>query len=86
MNQSSQANGGTRPYIVYDFSYRWGENVFEFRPPTGLLFISQMIYEYGEPRWNDIDRKKPKNSENNPLQCQFVHSKYHLDPSANPGL
>jgi hypothetical protein len=26
------------------------------RPPTGLLFISQMIYEYGEPRWNDIDR------------------------------
>jgi hypothetical protein len=22
----------------------------------GLLFLSQVIYEYGEPRWNDIDR------------------------------
>jgi hypothetical protein len=21
----------------------------------GLLFIPQMIYEYGEPRWNDSD-------------------------------
>jgi hypothetical protein len=23
-----------------------------------LLFIFQMIYEYGEPWWNDIDREK----------------------------
>jgi hypothetical protein len=23
----------------------------------GLLFIPQMIHEYGELRWNDIDRK-----------------------------
>jgi hypothetical protein len=22
----------------------------------GLFFLSQVIYEYGEPRWNDIDR------------------------------
>jgi hypothetical protein len=29
----------------------------------GLLFIPQMIYEYGEPQWNDIDRGKPKNLE-----------------------
>jgi hypothetical protein len=25
----------------------------------GLLFIPQMIYEYGESRWDDIDREKP---------------------------
>jgi hypothetical protein len=24
----------------------------------GLLFIPQMIYEHGEPWWNDIDRGK----------------------------
>jgi hypothetical protein len=39
---------------------RW-DYVSELRPPTGLLFIPQMIYECGEPRWIDIDRGKPKN-------------------------
>jgi len=29
--------------------------VYELRPPTGLLFIPQLIYEHGEPWWNDID-------------------------------
>jgi hypothetical protein len=29
--------------------------VFELRP-TGLLFILQVLYEHGEPWWNDIDR------------------------------
>jgi hypothetical protein len=24
----------------------------------GLLFIPQVMKEYGEPRWNDIDRRK----------------------------
>jgi hypothetical protein len=32
------------------------EYVSELRPSMGLLFISQMIYECGEPQWNDIDR------------------------------
>jgi hypothetical protein len=34
------------------------ENVTELQPPTLLLlFIPQVIYEYGEPPWwNDIDR------------------------------
>jgi hypothetical protein len=27
--------------------------VSELRPSTGLLFIPQMIYEHGEPWWND---------------------------------
>jgi hypothetical protein len=31
--------------------------VSELRPPTGLLFVSQVIYEHGELRWNDIDRE-----------------------------
>jgi hypothetical protein len=25
-------------------------------PPTGLLFIPQVIYEHGEPWWNGIKR------------------------------
>jgi hypothetical protein len=29
--------------------------VSELRPPTGLLLIPHVIYEYGELRWNDID-------------------------------
>jgi hypothetical protein len=37
--------------------------VSELRPPTGLLFTPQVIYEYGQPRWNDADRENPKNSE-----------------------
>jgi hypothetical protein len=30
--------------------------VSELQPPTALLFILQVIYEYGQPWWNDIDR------------------------------
>jgi hypothetical protein len=30
----------------------------ELRPPTGLLFIPQMIHELGDPWWNDTDRGK----------------------------
>jgi hypothetical protein len=41
--------------------------VSELRPATGLLFIPQIIYEYGEPRWNDTDRGKPKNSREKPV-------------------
>jgi hypothetical protein len=32
--------------------------VSELRPPTGLLFISHVIYEHGEPWLNDVDRRK----------------------------
>jgi hypothetical protein len=31
-------------------------HVSELRPATGLLFISQVIYEYVDKWWNDIDR------------------------------
>jgi hypothetical protein len=37
--------------------------VSELHPPKGLLFIPQIIYEYGEPRWNNIVWRKPKKSD-----------------------
>jgi hypothetical protein len=55
------------------------DDVCELQPPTGLLFIPQMMYGYGEPWWEDIDRKKPNNSENNLLQCHFVHHICDMD-------
>jgi hypothetical protein len=61
--------------------------VSELRPPTGQLFISQMIHEYVEPRWNDIDRGKPKTSEK--ILPSAILSTINLiwtKPGANPGL
>jgi hypothetical protein len=31
--------------------------ISELRPPTGLLFIPRLIYEYEKLRWNDVDRE-----------------------------
>jgi hypothetical protein len=45
----------------------------ELRPPIDPLFIPQIIYEYRQPWWNDTDRRKLKNSEENLSQYQFVH-------------
>jgi hypothetical protein len=63
------------------------DDASELRTPTGLLFIPQVTYEYGEPRWNDTDReqlKSPKEtcssdnvSTTNPIRT---------DSSANLGL
>jgi hypothetical protein len=36
--------------------------VSELLPLTDVLFIPQMIYENGEPWWNDIDRGTQKKS------------------------
>jgi hypothetical protein len=44
----------------------------------GLMFIPQMIYEYG-PQWYDFDNGKPNNSEKNLSQCHCIHNKSHMD-------
>jgi hypothetical protein len=62
-------------------SMEWGY-VSELRPPTFLLFISQPIYESGEPQWNDIDGGKPKNSEQTLSQCKVILT----DQGTNVGL
>jgi hypothetical protein len=41
--------------------------ISELWPQTGLLFISRTIYEYGLPRWNDIDRWKNEELREKPV-------------------
>jgi hypothetical protein len=70
---------------MFLISMRW-DYVSELWPPTGLLFAPHTIYEYGELRWNDIDRRDPKNSEKTLSQCHSVHHKSKLDwPGYAPG-
>jgi hypothetical protein len=55
------------------------ENVPEMRQPAG----PQMIYDYGEPRWNDTDGRIQKE---NLSHCHCVHHKFHMDwPRREPG-
>jgi hypothetical protein len=53
------AKGEALVLIIYPllFISMGRDHVFELWPPTGLLFIPQVIYEYGESWWNDTDRK-----------------------------
>jgi hypothetical protein len=53
--------------------------ISELLPPPGMLFIFHVICEYGEPRWNKTDRRKPNNSEKNLSQCHTVHHRSHMD-------
>jgi hypothetical protein len=58
--------------LLLFMSMGW-DNVCELWP----LFILQVIYEYGEPRWNDIDRENPKNWDRSLSQCHSVHHNSH---------
>jgi hypothetical protein len=40
-------------------------------------FIS--FFQVMEHRWNEIDRRKPRNSGEKLSQCHFVHHKSHMD-------
>jgi hypothetical protein len=44
-------------HILLLFMSMGRDYVSELRPPTGLFFIPQVISEYGQPRWNNTDRK-----------------------------
>jgi hypothetical protein len=64
----------------------WREYVSELRILTALLFPLQMIYEYGESKWNNSDRGKPKNLERTLFQRSFSHHKFHMHrPWRKPG-
>jgi hypothetical protein len=62
-------------------SWMGWDYAFKLRPPNALLSIPQMMYEYGQPRLNDVDRKSSKNSEQNLSQSYFIHHKSHMDSS-----
>jgi hypothetical protein len=64
--------------LLLFMSMEW-DNVSEMQLPTGLLFIPQVIYEYGEPWWNDTDRGKPKNSEKTCPSATLSTTYPHMD-------
>jgi hypothetical protein len=76
----------TARFMSLSMSMGW-DYVSELRPPTGLLFIPQIIYEHGEPRWNAMDRGKPNNLEKNlTSNALFTTNFTWADPGANTGL
>jgi uncharacterized membrane protein len=44
-----------------------------------MMIIIFVLFVVMEHRWNEIDRRKPKNSGKNVSQCHFVHHKSHMD-------
>jgi hypothetical protein len=54
------------------------EYVSELRPPTGLLFILEMVCEFGEPRWINTGMETDELGENL-SQYHFVHHKSDVD-------
>jgi hypothetical protein len=46
-----------RKLFMMTISMGW-DYVSELRPPTGLFFTPQVIYEHREPWWNDVGRGK----------------------------
>jgi hypothetical protein len=48
--------------------------VSELLPPTGLLIITKVLYEHGQPRWNDVDREKTTDSSTRALSQSYQQS------------
>jgi hypothetical protein len=65
-------------YMMIMIMFMGEDCISELWPPTGLLFITQVIYEHGEPWWNDIDRGKflinPPELCGNPTSSHLVAS------------
>jgi hypothetical protein len=61
--------------------------VSELRLPAGLLFNLQMIYEFGEPRWNDTDRENRRTRRKTCLSTTLpTTNPTWTDLGANPSL
>jgi hypothetical protein len=59
--------------------------VSELRSPMGLLFIPQVVYEYGDERRNDIDREIRRTRKNSPSAILSTTNPTCIEPVANPG-
>jgi hypothetical protein len=46
--------------LLLSMSMAW-DYVSELPPPTGIVFIPEVIYDWGGPRWNGIDRENSRN-------------------------
>jgi hypothetical protein len=69
-------------FLMMIMSKGW-DYVSELRLPTGLMFIPQIIYLYGETRWNGIDRGKhlirPPELSRNPTSSHLEANQKKLD-------
>jgi hypothetical protein len=60
-------------------------SVSEPPSPAGLLFIRQMIYEYGEPQWHDTDRGNRRTRRKTcPSATLSTTNPTWTDPGPNP--
>jgi hypothetical protein len=63
-----------------------GEGLYVcLRPPASLLFIPQVTYECGVPRWNDIDRRIDELEEKPiPVPLNSITNPNWTKPDTNP--
>jgi hypothetical protein len=63
------------------------EYVSELRPPRDYCSSSQMVHEYGEPRFNDTDREiRIARRKTCPTATFSKTNPMLTDPGANPGI
>jgi hypothetical protein len=83
--QESETAGS---YVCCCCSYWYSETlVSELQPLMGLLFIPQMIYQYGEPQCNDINKENWRTqSKTCPTATLSTINPTWTDPGMNLGL
>jgi hypothetical protein len=63
------------------------DDVSELRPPTGIFFTHQVIYEHVESRWNYTDRTNRRTrSKTCPTATLYTTNPTWIEPGANPGF